>query len=94
MIDNFFKEITGENATTGMFLRNARKRAELTQAQVSKITGIKVTSISKYENDKLEMGASVALRFAALYKISPLTLLYPNGIKAELDFLEVANVVG
>lgn len=57
----------GEASTA---LRSLRRRDELTQAQLAKLTGIKQGDISKMENGKLSIGKERAKVFAMVFKTS------------------------
>lgn len=79
MTTNFYEEVTGEKLTTGEVLKSCRKNLGLSQRQVSAILEIQETVISKYENNKLNLGGLTAFKFASLYDVSVSSLLFPNG---------------
>lgn len=89
----FLDKLIGKK-TTGFVLKSSRLRCNLTQDEVSIITGIDATSISRYENDKLNVGAEVAGKFAAAYGISLTSILFPNGLDAidELQSIREKSV--
>lgn len=77
---DILQELIGENNTSGDMIRAARKTLECSQEELSKLTGIGVTTISKYENNQINIGPIPAAKFAAALGISPISILYPMGI--------------
>lgn len=50
-------------------LREQRERSRLTVEEVSKVTGISKSAITKYENGDLKLSNERAVIFAKLYKV-------------------------
>lgn len=67
--------------TTGKILKAFRNRFGLTQKQVANAVGISVSNLSALENDKRNIGAELAGRFAIIYGVRVEKLLFPNGLK-------------
>ena len=80
-----FRKILGEDTTSGDMIRAARKTLECSQKELSKLTGIGVATISKYENDQINIGPIPAAKIAAALGISPISILYPMGIDHDDD---------
>ena len=67
--------------TTGKILKAFRNRFGLTQKEVAGAVGISVSNLSALENDKRNIGAELAGRFAVIYGVRVERLLFPNGLK-------------
>lgn len=67
--------------TTGKILKAFRNRFGLTQKEVANTVGISVSNLSALENDKRNIGAELAGRFAVIYGVRVERLLFPNGLK-------------
>ncbi len=60
-------------------LRGLRLKMDLSQDQLEELTGIARPNISGLENDRIAMTSHYAEIFAAVFKIHPSEILYPNG---------------
>lgn len=67
--------LTGEECICGMYLRGARHRENLTQRQLSEMTGISVPHLSAMENGKRTIGKKNARLLADALNIDPRRLL-------------------
>ena len=81
--------ILGENVTSGQMIKAARKTLDCSQDVLSKLTGIGVTTISKYENDQINIGPIPAAKISAALGISPISILYPMGIDHDVEIKEI-----
>lgn len=72
-------QLQNEKSTSGSLLKAFRKGLQLTQADLSSITGIHVPNISALENDAIPFTNHYADIFAAALGIHPRILLYPDG---------------
>lgn len=76
--------------TTGQALKMARELNELSQVELSKLTGICQGDISAIENDRLKLGAERAKVLATALHIHPAMLLFPNWPLEQKKVIEVA----
>lgn len=90
MLDDFFPE----KLTPGMVIRAKRKNFGITQKEVAEATGITESNISKYENDHEPIGYVQATKIGLAIGLSPLTILFPEGIEKDERFTEVAKKGG
>ena len=72
-------EVMDQPVTQGSLVKSLRKKFELTQKELEKITGITESNISAIEHNKVELGLKRAEMFAAVFGVHPTTLLFPNG---------------
>lgn len=80
----------GEDLSSGEVLRGLRIKSELSQDQLAELTGIQRPNISGLENDRIEMTSHYAEIFAAVFKVHPSEILYPNGhVKKSADLLKL-----
>lgn len=83
-------EILGKEMTPGEVVRGARVDAGVSQEEMAEITGIQRTNISAIENNRISMTSHYAEIFAAVLKIHPADILYPNRqIKKSSEILEI-----
>lgn len=64
------------NLTVGGMLRVIRELQELTQAQLSKKTGLSQPVISALEGDRIRLGVERARKLAKALKVHPSVLLF------------------
>lgn len=64
--------------TPGEALKMLRELQGLTQADLSKLTGISQSNISALESNVRQMGRERAIVFAKALKIHPAVLLFPD----------------
>ncbi|MBY0385259.1 helix-turn-helix domain-containing protein [bacterium] len=74
----FLDEVMERPSTTGSIVRAFRKKFNLTQKDLEKITGISESHVSAIEHDKIDLGVKRAEMLAAVFGLHPSTLLYPN----------------
>lgn len=67
----------------GVTLRIRRENAGLTQAQLAGMTGLAVSNISAYENERRSMGLAVAKRLAEALKRPVSEFVEPEGAKTK-----------
>jgi transcriptional regulator with XRE-family HTH domain len=65
--------------TPGAAVRVGRELQELTQAQLSALSGIPQSAISAIETGAVELGLERAERLARALQVHPAVLLWPNG---------------
>jgi plasmid maintenance system antidote protein VapI len=75
-----------EAPTPGRIAKSFRVNSEFTLKEVSLLTDIPDTNLSKLENNKLSMTSQYAERIAAVYGVHPAIILYPEGYS---DFSDV-----
>jgi transcriptional regulator with XRE-family HTH domain len=68
----------GEDLSSGEVLRGLRIKSSLSQDQLAELTGLQRPNISGLENDRIETSHYAEI-FAAVFKIHPSAILYPNG---------------
>ena len=88
---DILQSLLGEELSSAEILRGLRVKSGLSQDELSEITGIQRSNISAIENDRIPMSSYYAEIFAAVYKVHPSDILYPNGFvkkSAELIKLE------
>jgi transcriptional regulator with XRE-family HTH domain len=71
--------------TPGKVIKAFRKNFNITQQELSKVTGIAETNLSAIENDRVEIGVKRAVLIAAALGISPSSLLFPNGYQTAYE---------
>ena len=64
--------------TVGESVRIIRELQELSQNQLSKLTGIPQSTISAIENDRVNLGIERAKVLARALKVHPAVLVFPN----------------
>jgi transcriptional regulator with XRE-family HTH domain len=93
-VRNFFdlKQVKG---TSGDVIRTFRKNFDITQKELSEVTGIAHSNLSAIENDRIEIGFRRAFLIAAAFGIDPALILFPNGYESsfakELKAVEKAG---
>ena len=75
----------GVSITPGEMLRTIRELQELTQNELSALTGIAQSNLSALETGARELGRERALVLAKALKVHPAVLLFP-----DFDVSEVA----
>ncbi|MGB5546853.1 MAG: helix-turn-helix transcriptional regulator [Polyangiales bacterium] len=75
----------GVSVTPGEMLRTVRELQELTQSELSALTGIAQSNLSALETGARELGRERALVLAKALKVHPAVLLFP-----DFDVSEVA----
>jgi transcriptional regulator with XRE-family HTH domain len=75
----------GVSITPGEMLRTIRELQELTQGELSALTGIAQSNLSALETGARELGRERALVLAKALKVHPAVLLFP-----DFDVSEVA----
>lgn len=72
-------ELVSKKSSSGEMLRALRKREGFTLANMQSITGVSESNISSLENDKIEMTRHYAEIFAAVLRVHPTLIMYPDG---------------
>lgn len=75
---DFVKAKVHAHLTPGEALRMLRELQGLTQADLSKRTGISQSNISALESNARQMGRERAIIFAKALKVHPAVLLFPD----------------
>jgi transcriptional regulator with XRE-family HTH domain len=75
---DFVKAKVHAHLTPGEALKMLRELQGLTQADLSKITGISQSNISALEGNARQMGRERAIVFAKALKVHPAVLLFPD----------------
>jgi transcriptional regulator with XRE-family HTH domain len=79
-----------EDLSSAEVLRGLRLNMGLSQDQLVELTGIARPNISGLENDRIPMTAHYAEIFAAVFKVHPAEILYPNGnVKKSPEILKL-----
>jgi len=83
-------EILGDELLPGEVVRGARTEAGISQEEMAEITGIQRTNISAIENGRINMTSHYAEIFAAVLKMHPADILYPNKqVKKTSEIIEI-----
>ncbi len=83
-------ELSPIDPSPGEMIHTFRKRIGLTLKDMEKITQIQDSNLSKIEKGKIGVTQHYAEIFAAVFNVSPLVFLYPNGeFKKSKEILEV-----
>jgi transcriptional regulator with XRE-family HTH domain len=84
------ENLLGEDLTSGLVLRGLRIKFKLSQDELAELTEIKRPNLSALENDRIPMTSYYAEIFAAVFKVHPADILYPNGkINKSAEFLRL-----
>ncbi|EKD71500.1 MAG: hypothetical protein ACD_46C00178G0001 [uncultured bacterium] len=75
---DFVKARVHAHITPGEALQMLRELQGLTQADLSKLTGISQSNISALESNVRQMGRERAIVFAKALKVHPAVLLFPD----------------
>ncbi len=75
---NFAKAKTRIEVSVGESVRIIRELQELSQNELSKITGIPQSTISAIENDRVKLGIERAKVLARALKCHPSVLVFPG----------------
>src|SRR2546421_13013332 len=78
-LKDLLDKLSPHDPTPGEMIRTFRKEIALTLKDLEQITGIQEANLSKIENGKIEVTQHYAEVFAAVFGISPLIFLYPDG---------------
>jgi transcriptional regulator with XRE-family HTH domain len=76
--NEFLKARVHTHLSPGEALKMIREAQGLTQADLSKKTGISQSNISALESDARQMGRERAIVFAKALKVHPAVLLFPD----------------
>jgi transcriptional regulator with XRE-family HTH domain len=90
LMREILNEIDPKPTTAGDLIRSARKRFDLTQDEVCKLTNLKRENLSALENGRVEMSVHYAEIFGALFGLHPASILFPNGESEKTD--ELINI--
>ena len=85
------KSIAGDYMSLGETLRALRNKADKSQKDVMKETGIYDSYLSKYENDAVEISWNHLRVLAAYYKVNPIKLMLEAGYFTEYDMAEYSR---
>lgn len=84
------ENLLGEDLSSGEVLKGLRIKNNLSQDELSELTGIQRSNLSALENDRTIMTSYYAEIFAAVFKEHPSDILYPNGhVKKSADLLKL-----
>lgn len=75
--------------TTGELIKAFRENFEIKQDDMAHACKISQANLSAIEQGRREVGARLALRFAAFMGMSPDIVLYPSGYESEPEYLEI-----
>ena len=75
---DFFK-LPQPKLSPGKVVRAFRKNFGFTQAEIGKLIDVAESNLSAIENDSRPIGPELAVRFAAVFGISPAFILFPEG---------------
>ncbi len=84
------QNLLGEDLSSGEVLRGLRIKSGLSQDEIAELTGLQRSNISALENDRTQTTSYYAEIFAAVFKVHPSDILYPNGhVKKSTDLLKL-----
>jgi transcriptional regulator with XRE-family HTH domain len=84
------ENLLGEDLSSGEVLKGLRIKSGLSQDELAELTGIQRSNLSALENDRTQMTSYYAEIFAAVFKLHPSDILYPNGhVKKSADLLKL-----
>jgi len=72
-------ETESKTVKSGDLVRAARKRFNLNQEGVCRLTWLKRENLSALENGRVQMTAHYAELFGAVFDLHPASILFPNG---------------
>jgi transcriptional regulator with XRE-family HTH domain len=75
---DFVKAKVNQSITPGEMLKTLRELQELSQKDLSDLTGIPQSNISAIENNQRQVGRERALIFAKALKVHPAVILFPD----------------
>ena len=87
---NLLQETFRKETTPGQVIRAKRKNFGITLEEVEEVTGISQSNLSLYENDKKNIGLIQATKIGMAVGLHPMTILFPNGMEADIRFKEIA----
>lgn len=82
-------EVFRSATTSGSLVKSWRTNFEIPQEEMAFACGISQANLSAIENGRRDIGPRIALRLSAFMGISPEIILYPSGVEAEPEFIEV-----
>lgn len=80
-----------QKLTSGEVIRSFRIAFKISQVDICKAVGIEQAALSKIENNKIEVGVTMATRFSIFFGIDITIILFPNGI--EKDFKDYKKIL-
>lgn len=84
------EELSPTDPSPGEMIRAFRKQIGMTLKDMEKVTQIQESNLSKIEKGKIGVTQHYAEIFAAVFDVSPLVFLYPNGeFKKSKEIVEV-----
>ncbi|MBC7429845.1 MAG: helix-turn-helix transcriptional regulator [Bacteriovorax sp.] len=84
------QNLLGEDLSSAEVLKGLRIKSGLSQDQLAELTGIQRSNLSALENDRTQFTSYYAEIFAAVFKVHPSDILYPNGhVKKSADLLKL-----
>ena len=69
----------------GQMLRTLRRLQEMTQAELSKASGVPQPAISAVEAGRQQLGAERARKLGAALRVHPAVLLFPDWEPSEVE---------
>lgn len=72
--------------TTGQKIKEYRHAYQIDQKSLAEILKIGQSRLSEIENDRVEIGLSIAKRFCAIFPITLESLVCPMGIERDKEF--------
>ncbi len=79
LMRDILNDIDPKPVVSGDLVRAARKRFNLTQEEVCRLTGLKRENLSALENGRVQMTVHYAELFGAVFDLHPASILFPNG---------------
>jgi transcriptional regulator with XRE-family HTH domain len=74
----FVKYVSKVKLTPGMMIREIREKQGFTQAQLAEMTGLKQSTISSLEKDRVTLGIDRAKVLARALRVHPSVLAFPG----------------
>lgn len=88
-LKKLLEELSPSEPSPGEMIRTFRKRLGMTLKDMEDITYIQESNLSKIEKGKIGITQHYAEIFAAVFDVSPLIFLYPNGeFKKSREIIE------
>jgi len=82
-------EVFRSATSAGQLVKSWRTNFQISQDEMAFACGISQANLSAIENGRRDVGSRVALRLSSFMGLSPEIILYPNGVDAEPEFIEV-----
>ena len=76
--EKFFITKSHAKLTSGEILRIIREKNGLTQEQLAKKSGLKQSTISSFESDRIAIGADRARALAKALQVHPAVFVFPD----------------